>query len=261
MNNSIRLTTIFIFIVVLASCSLLIEKRRYMPGYHVSMVKKTKTIITQHRDNPIIEVGYDAPKIVNGNVEIPLTQVPNVSQKRTMTVNKSHDTHGKKFVAMMDDNCDEIVLFNGQKVLAKVEHIGEKDIRYKKCDDLKGLTYQLRLSQVSHINLSNGDVFQPKRDKPVNVDAINRRANTTFIMSIVGASLAVISLIFAFLIYPFPLIAFIISMIDIFYSLIVGTFAVKPHSNLRSVKTRLTLFFAFLITLVILILALILIFV
>lgn len=238
-----------------------IEKRRYLPGYHVSRIKKNESGIASSDNNIGIRNELVKSQPVQFITEISHTSVTRVSVNQPPVALTSVSKPKRGLMKVKADKCDEIVLFNGQKILARVELIGEKEVRYKKCDDPKGLTYQIKVSQVSHINLGNGDVFQPKDRKPVNVDGITKGANTTFIMSIIGVSLAVVCLVFSFLIYPFPLLAFIIGILDFIYSIIVGAVTIKFHRNLGTLKTRLALWFAFLLTLVILIAAFVIMFI
>ena len=54
------------------------------------------------------------------------------------------------------DDCDIIILKNGEEISAKVEEIGEDYIKYKMCDNLTGPTFNKSLDNVFMIKYSNG---------------------------------------------------------------------------------------------------------
>jgi hypothetical protein len=61
-----------------------------------------------------------------------------------------------------DQQCDKILLRNGDEISGKVIEIGTQEIKYKKCDNLEGPTISILKSSVFMITYANGtkDVFK-----------------------------------------------------------------------------------------------------
>ena len=64
---------------------------------------------------------------------------------------------------------DIMITKDGQKITAKVEEIGVELIKYKKHDNLNGVSYSIRKSEVSSILYENGDfdVFSQESQKGI----------------------------------------------------------------------------------------------
>jgi len=54
------------------------------------------------------------------------------------------------------DNCDELVLYGGDRIKAKVLEINDNEIKYKKCDNIDGPTYTMSKSNIREIHYANG---------------------------------------------------------------------------------------------------------
>jgi hypothetical protein len=89
--------------------------------------------------------------------------------------------------------CDTIVLRNGDILQGKVVEIGEREIRYKNCENIQGPVLVLSLSEVFMIKYPNGtrDYFTTERSQASpRVDALPKKTHglalSGFIGSLVG---------------------------------------------------------------------------
>jgi 1,4-dihydroxy-2-naphthoate octaprenyltransferase len=62
--------------------------------------------------------------------------------------------------------CDNIILRDGTEISAKVEEVGESEIKYKKCENLNGPDYRILKAKVLLIKYSNGtkDIFEQEKE-------------------------------------------------------------------------------------------------
>jgi len=56
------------------------------------------------------------------------------------------------------DECDEIVLYGGERIKAKIVEITDAEIKYKKCDNQNGPTFTALKSDVKEIKHSDGSI-------------------------------------------------------------------------------------------------------
>jgi len=65
-----------------------------------------------------------------------------------------------------DDECDNIILRNGDEIKAKVIEITETSVKYRKCDNLNGPLYSQSKSAIFMVQYVNGtkDVFNEEQD-------------------------------------------------------------------------------------------------
>lgn len=169
--------------MLFASCSSsefasngVIQKRKYLKGYHVNLIAKTaktesikkdleffkksaensdKTnqesiiddvIMIQERecnsDNDIMSADISVSPIENNTIGIfPISR---------------DKTHGKQNIFSRTEACDILTLKNGNEIEVKVIEIGTSEIRYKKCDNPEGPTITVRKSEVFSIKYPNG---------------------------------------------------------------------------------------------------------
>ena len=62
----------------------------------------------------------------------------------------------RKLAAVSSGTCDEIDLYGGEKIQAKVLEVTETAIKYRKCENLDGPIYSVSRSDVKAITYSNG---------------------------------------------------------------------------------------------------------
>lgn len=77
-----------------------------------------------------------------------------------------------------EDECDKIILMNGDEIKAKVTEITETTVKYKKCDNLDGPIYTKPKSKIFMIQYANGtkDVFSKGGQDTEN--NVNENTNT-----------------------------------------------------------------------------------
>jgi len=98
-----------------------------------------------------------------------------------------------KKTVMATPPCDEIVLYNGAILKAKVTEITEGEIKYKKCDNLDGPTYSIRKSEVKEVTYANGttDTFSQDKNQPIQNQSTTERnvegfGLASFLLSLLG---------------------------------------------------------------------------
>ncbi|MFA5781369.1 MAG: hypothetical protein WC868_03770 [Bacteroidales bacterium] len=224
---------------VLSSCTM--QKRIYLSGYNVEWrkgiqksdkqtfaEKKTNDAVKTKSENNVepatildqtqtsiadnAEANNDNLTASVGNSVIPINSTP--SQQKEFSVITS------------SDECDNIVLKNGEEIKAKVTEITTDEIKYKKCDNLTGPSYSIKKSEVFMIRYSNGtkDIITSNNSAPSNTATYSNNVSdktqknteekkgggfgiTSFVLSIVG--LLVAGVIFG----PLAIIFGIIGMI------------------------------------------------
>lgn len=67
----------------------------------------------------------------------------------------------KKKFNLYAQECDNIILLNGEEVMSKVLEVTVDEIKYKRCDNLEGPVYSIKKSDVFMIKYTNGtkDIF------------------------------------------------------------------------------------------------------
>jgi len=137
------------------------EKRVYMSGYHIEW-KKGK-----HNSDKQELVSIDNEKKTEQNE---INTVDNITTALDDNITASVDnsillttpSSQKDFLIINSvEECDNIILNNGEEIKVKVIEIASDEIKYKKCDNLNGPTYSIKKLEVFMVKYSNGtkDVF------------------------------------------------------------------------------------------------------
>lgn len=158
------------FAIIFNSCSL--SKRVYMSGYQLDWLKskkiaKTTTNKNEENNNLKAVKSITHTNIFDNAISIPASDLIYVSadnnsiffnSKKANELNKTN----KKF-----EDCDEIILKSADIIKAKIIDVGVSEIKYKKCDNLQGPTYNVLKSDVFMIKYANGtkDVFNIEKTK------------------------------------------------------------------------------------------------
>ncbi len=156
---------IFFFLITLvlfASCTL--QKRNYLPGYHVawkgaaSNVNNSTGSLQKHKKNSAVILPNVKPFILP--VE-KITAVKAVSASLTKQGPQKIYTGIKTYI----DNCDTLFLRNGTEIKAKVLEITQDEIKYKYCNNLDGPLIIIAKNDVEHITYSNGETERFKIER------------------------------------------------------------------------------------------------
>lgn len=144
---------------ILSSCS--IEKRHYSSGYHVEWFNQSAS--QQKREN--LSPKDSEPKIEEStlieNVELSFdddVQLAAIESKPRIdhVANSSQNRFKSKPSKLFDEECDLVILKNGEEIRAKVIEVGVREIKYKNCDNLDGPLFSKRKSEVFMIKYPNG---------------------------------------------------------------------------------------------------------
>jgi hypothetical protein len=112
------------------SCS--IQKRIYLSSYHLTRENNKSSI--QNKD---IEQNYFTNNDLASDDEFSFKIIKNNTQ-------------------LKNEECDLIILNNGDDISAKVVEITTTEIKYKKCENINGPIYSIQKSEVFTIRYSNG---------------------------------------------------------------------------------------------------------
>ena len=180
------------------SCS--IQKRVYLPGYHLTWKNNISSLENKNTNiNDLVCADILNNDLAN-NDEFSILDIQN-SQKinpkknenfksiEELTINsKSIFVKRKKQIQKnKNEECDLIILNNGNDISVKVVEITSTEIKYKKCDNINGPIYSIQKSEVFTIRYSNGskEIIKSssnnKFENPTNdkVNSNNKIENTT----------------------------------------------------------------------------------
>jgi hypothetical protein len=144
-----------ILLSLFSSCS--VEKRRYMPGYNVQWKSskvdiKSKELVQENKQmgrNEILPAELPSSITIDPDETAMASADNSPGAFHVKEKSKYHPVY-------LAEECDVILLKNGDEIKAKVSEITQNEIKYKKCEDLNGQTYTLRKSEVFMIKYPNG---------------------------------------------------------------------------------------------------------
>lgn len=222
--------------IILSSCT--ITKRVHSRGYHVEWnkkhnsnaqqvdrkLKKEENTERQEKELSIEELANNTI-VEESNVKDLEEIASNLSiASPDITVNNSNElvfSENKKS-KYLSEPCDEIILKNGDEILAKVIEIDNSVVKYKKCDNLDGPLYNIEKSKVLIIKYTNGtkDVFADNESTDsgkVNQKSTTRKVNAASVLSFVFSFAGVLIGLFASMIVGLALsgVAFILGIVGI----------------------------------------------
>lgn len=142
--NKGYLLKIIVLLILVSSCS--VEKRNYRKGYYIDWVwQKNKNSKAVEQKN----------KTANQQNNITFTEEEKVNAS-TQTTPEFFPLK-KKTLLIAKDTCGDVMLLKrGEEMKVKVLEIDETKIKYKRCDNLKGPTYEIEKQKVALITFSNG---------------------------------------------------------------------------------------------------------
>ena len=146
-----------LLIITFTSCS--IEKRTYRSGYHVTWHKKkvenekisgTNIKNDASTGNKVDEV---LPLPLEEKVQVVNSDIPLAATNTSVpaAVNVKQNKLSRFF-----QDCDNIILRNGDEISAKVLEVTIDVIKYRKCDNPDGPIYSILKSDVFMIKYANG---------------------------------------------------------------------------------------------------------
>lgn len=158
-NITILLMSSFLIIIFVTSCT--IERRHYMPGYHVNRVGQKSNITNLQQDKtttfksntntintPTEEL--NEPLLLASEKEASIIK-DKAEKTPIFTVNKTRNTPGQQ-----DNECDVIILRNGNEISALISEVSTLEVKYRMCDNLGGPLFTKKKSEIFMIKYANG---------------------------------------------------------------------------------------------------------
>lgn len=159
--------------LVLTSCT--IQKKVHSFGYHVERIngKHSSNLHLLVKKCPIlksiknqIETASQFKSSVNlSNSATILNDPPVIASIDNSVMPALTIPNDLKYFSVLSpmEDCDNIILINGNEINGKVLEITTDEIKYKKCDNINGPTYSLKKSEVFMIIYPTGtkDIITP----------------------------------------------------------------------------------------------------
>lgn len=205
----------FLAILTFSACT--IEKRQYLSGYHVDWKSKkheleTKKTAIQNSFAKIETQKFENDKNQNLNTE---------RTENNNTIDESFSASDKPIIIKPNtlkskiEECDVIVLKNGEEIKALVSEISSGLIKYKICDNPSGQDYTIKKSEVFMIKYINGtkDVFnaEEKNTQTESEEPIIKSSKTFLVSAMLSFIFALAGLFVAAI--PFGLTTMILGVI------------------------------------------------
>ncbi len=160
--------------LVLTSCT--IEKRVYMPGYHIEWlngrhspdkqttsneikkIKKNETVTAEQSETPTNALDNSFAQTSDNSITASLDNLPeSITPNYFLSKEKIHFLKKSQIKSIItSEECDLIILKNGQEIKSKVLEVGTAEIKYKECSNLNGPTFSKNISEVFMIKYPNG---------------------------------------------------------------------------------------------------------
>jgi len=195
--------------VILTSCS--IQKRHYFRGFYVQ--KHNSTTKTKQAPDSRPTYYTEEPMVVAASTAGSNRDGDYILTKEYLTVENRVDN----FVI---EDCDIIILKNGDEIKGKVTEITLTEVKYKKCENQSGPTISISKKEVFMIRYPNGTkdiintipVKEPKteishQDSPSGAKKMNGLAVAAFVLALfssigavyfgIGIATGILSVVFA----------------------------------------------------------------
>ncbi|MDD4150095.1 MAG: TM2 domain-containing protein [Bacteroidales bacterium] len=161
MKKTFAFLSVSLFLIVIFVTSCTIERRHYMPGYHVNRVgqksnitnpqqEKTTTFKRNTNTNNTQTEELNEPLLLASEKEASII-TDKADKTPIFTVNKIRNTPEQQ-----DSDCDVIILRNGNDISVKVIEVGTTEVKYLMCDNLNGPTFSKNISEIFMIKFANG---------------------------------------------------------------------------------------------------------
>jgi hypothetical protein len=203
MKNVTYTFIVLLSLVLISSCT--IEKRKHLGGYHVEWAK-----IKEKRNDlgPIGTVDKEA-KSDQANYHGLDDIVAFADKSFAIALEKQSYWNSSKAsvidneVSKLDvpdlnppDSCDNIILKNGNQIKGKIIEITSEEVKYHRCDNLKGPIYNTPKHYVFMLQYSNGttDSFVDESTTSLKVDPKDKKRMDP--LGIVGFCLTLASIPF-----------------------------------------------------------------
>ena len=167
-----------VIMLILPSCTM--EKRVYMSGYHINWKNQQnpdrQELASNNHDKPTeqgqIEIIQQSEKETKRIYNAPTVNDETITasvDNSIIPINTSHFLQNNFSNTAAPEECDNIILKNGNEISGNVLEITLTEIKYKKCDNLEGPTISVYKSDIFMIKYRNG-----KKDIISNLDTKNK---------------------------------------------------------------------------------------
>lgn len=189
----IKLSLSYIALAIIISfTSCTIEKRMYMPGYHMEWRNSkhnpnTNELASKDEFRKLNEQSVMAEFLPEGsgkksepaasNTDNSIAGLSNsLLTSKKLNIKNANQIRKKSDFKLFKsaEGCDTIILKNGQGFKVKVLEIGPNEIKYKMCDNLNGPTYTRNRSEIYMVIYPNGT-----KEMIVSGSSDNRKTNET----------------------------------------------------------------------------------
>ncbi len=144
-------------ILLFGSCS--IEKRQHTSGYHVEWRKSNKSIAVaseeKSKDDKQYFITNEIVQPTEGENLLAANEEFNLKLSETKKLKENIASYQYKSQKLIEE-CDVIILTNGDEVSVKVLEVGISEVKYLKCDNLNGPSYVIAKQEIFMIKHSNG---------------------------------------------------------------------------------------------------------
>jgi hypothetical protein len=192
----LKTTSLLVLSVMLLFASCSIEKRVHMSGYHKSnkSIAKNENISTNDYlvDKLSINKIETLPNQMDNELEMFASSSNNMVLTNTTSdiLKKQKTTQLSQVSAVLDTDCDIIILKNGQEILAKVLEVGLTEVKYKNCDNQNGPVFSKRKSEIFMIRYPNGTstVIEDSKNNsskvPININSNSNPTNKSLVVAV-----------------------------------------------------------------------------
>ncbi len=180
MKKSLKTSVLSISLILIIVSSCTIEKRHYMPGYHVNRIANRPTTIAKvSNDNLPQQLDYAVVGTEIIEVEEPIFLasddaeiiIPTEPEKLLTLITPINNS--KKSVFSNENECDVIIFRNGDEILAKVLEVSQNEVKYITCENLDGPTFIANTREIFKIKYINGTSTLFEESKPKSTFNIN----------------------------------------------------------------------------------------
>ena len=209
MNKTVILfLSLFSILILSSSCT--VEKRKYQTGYHIEWrnnqtepSKKDKFATKDIKHDSLTFTAIDSLRAEISSA----SALPQFTEDDAAVASNDNyitplpsNTNATKYYskAKAAEDCDNIILLNGEEIQANVMEVGKEEIRYKKCNIPDSPVYVLKRSEVFMIKYQNGtkDIITPA-NKESNIIKTEGFGLVSFIVGAIGGlPLGILALIF-----------------------------------------------------------------
>ena len=140
--------------IIFTSCSSIREKYN-TSGFNSQKMESVQELRTSHKIDPFKPVAHTPPNEVLACENWIPSRISSMPVEAILPTKHLRKSLFKAHLNTPGD-CDEILLFGGERMKAKILEINDNEIKYKKCDNLDGPIYTISKSDVKGIQYANG---------------------------------------------------------------------------------------------------------